>query len=195
VSVAAIPFEETLQRHARWPLLRAGVRTAQVNVGKLCNQACHHCHVDAGPKRTENRGRSLASYARKLVGQRIAIHASKKRDEEAFLDMRSAVRFPDVDSWFGMQPHELPHATIGAFPLGAIIGVATLERVFAYGDLLSEDEARFYVGGPDGETFGLSFGARQWIEPIANVKGALGFWQLSGEHERELEARIARRTA
>jgi radical SAM/Cys-rich protein len=24
-----------------------------VNVGKLCNQACHHCHVDAGPKRTE----------------------------------------------------------------------------------------------------------------------------------------------
>jgi len=25
----------------------------QVNVGKLCNQACHHCHVGAGPKRTE----------------------------------------------------------------------------------------------------------------------------------------------
>jgi radical SAM/Cys-rich protein len=24
-----------------------------VNVGKLCNQACHHCHVEAGPKRTE----------------------------------------------------------------------------------------------------------------------------------------------
>lgn len=27
--------------------------TLQVNVGKLCNQACRHCHVDAGPKRTE----------------------------------------------------------------------------------------------------------------------------------------------
>ena len=25
----------------------------QVNLGKLCNQACKHCHVDAGPKRTE----------------------------------------------------------------------------------------------------------------------------------------------
>ncbi len=25
----------------------------QVNVGKLCNQACKHCHVDASPKRTE----------------------------------------------------------------------------------------------------------------------------------------------
>lgn len=31
----------------------AGVETLQVNVGKLCNQACKHCHVDAGPKRTE----------------------------------------------------------------------------------------------------------------------------------------------
>jgi len=25
----------------------------QINIGKLCNLACHHCHVDAGPKRTE----------------------------------------------------------------------------------------------------------------------------------------------
>jgi radical SAM/Cys-rich protein len=28
--------------------------TLQVNLGKLCNQACKHCHVDAGPGRTEN---------------------------------------------------------------------------------------------------------------------------------------------
>jgi len=34
-------------------LRAAGVETLQVNVGKLCNQACKHCHVDAGPKRTE----------------------------------------------------------------------------------------------------------------------------------------------
>lgn len=25
----------------------------QINLGALCNLACHHCHVDAGPKRTE----------------------------------------------------------------------------------------------------------------------------------------------
>jgi len=25
----------------------------QVNIGKACNQACHHCHVDAGPDRRE----------------------------------------------------------------------------------------------------------------------------------------------
>lgn len=29
------------------------ITTLQVNVGKLCNQACKHCHVEAGPKRTE----------------------------------------------------------------------------------------------------------------------------------------------
>jgi radical SAM/Cys-rich protein len=35
--------------------LRAdGVRTLQVNVGKRCNQACRHCHVDASPLRTES---------------------------------------------------------------------------------------------------------------------------------------------
>ncbi len=29
------------------------IDTLQVNVGKLCNQACRHCHVDASPVRTE----------------------------------------------------------------------------------------------------------------------------------------------
>jgi radical SAM/Cys-rich protein len=29
------------------------VEVLQINVGKLCNQACKHCHVDASPKRTE----------------------------------------------------------------------------------------------------------------------------------------------
>ncbi len=34
--------------------LRAGaVTTLQINVGKKCNQACRHCHVDASPLRTE----------------------------------------------------------------------------------------------------------------------------------------------
>ncbi|MGE5805456.1 MAG: radical SAM protein, partial [Ignavibacteria bacterium] len=29
------------------------IETLQVNITKLCNQACLHCHVDASPKRTE----------------------------------------------------------------------------------------------------------------------------------------------
>lgn len=35
-------------------LRRAGVRVLQINIGKKCDLACHHCHVEAGPKRTEN---------------------------------------------------------------------------------------------------------------------------------------------
>ena len=34
-------------------LTRTSLDILQVNVGKLCNQACHHCHVDASPVRTE----------------------------------------------------------------------------------------------------------------------------------------------
>lgn len=29
------------------------IDTLQINTGKLCNQACRHCHVDASPTRTE----------------------------------------------------------------------------------------------------------------------------------------------
>ncbi|MFN3987427.1 MAG: arsenosugar biosynthesis radical SAM (seleno)protein ArsS [Rhodocyclaceae bacterium] len=48
--------------HSVLPLLRAtdfpalvrhGVDTLQVNLGYRCNQTCVHCHVNAGPKRTE----------------------------------------------------------------------------------------------------------------------------------------------
>ncbi|HEX4227764.1 MAG TPA: arsenosugar biosynthesis radical SAM (seleno)protein ArsS [Bryobacteraceae bacterium] len=46
-------FESTLLAHGMAPLLRESVTTLQINAGKLCNQACHHCHVEAGPKRTE----------------------------------------------------------------------------------------------------------------------------------------------
>ena len=46
-------FAHTLAMHGMETLRRLTPTTLQVNVGKRCNQACHHCHVDAGPKRTE----------------------------------------------------------------------------------------------------------------------------------------------
>ncbi|HVF68656.1 MAG TPA: arsenosugar biosynthesis radical SAM (seleno)protein ArsS [Pyrinomonadaceae bacterium] len=49
---AHVSFDEKLAAHGL--ALRASrVETLQVNVGKLCNQACKHCHVDASPARTE----------------------------------------------------------------------------------------------------------------------------------------------
>jgi radical SAM/Cys-rich protein len=38
-----------------------------VNVGKLCNQACHHCHVDAGPNRKEQMTRATAERVVELL--------------------------------------------------------------------------------------------------------------------------------
>ena len=34
-------------------LTRGRIEVLQINVGKLCNQICVHCHVDAGPGRKE----------------------------------------------------------------------------------------------------------------------------------------------
>lgn len=39
------------------PLRRAGLETLQINLGYKCNQSCLHCHVNAGPKRTEMMGK------------------------------------------------------------------------------------------------------------------------------------------
>ncbi len=49
---AAVSFDETLARY-NLDLRAVTVDALQINVGKLCNQACKHCHVDASPKRTE----------------------------------------------------------------------------------------------------------------------------------------------
>jgi radical SAM/Cys-rich protein len=47
------PFESALADSGLWPLEATGIEVLQVNVGKLCNQTCRHCHVDAGPDRRE----------------------------------------------------------------------------------------------------------------------------------------------
>jgi len=44
---------EALLRRNRIDLPPVSIETLQVNVTKLCNQVCRHCHVDAGPQRRE----------------------------------------------------------------------------------------------------------------------------------------------
>ncbi len=60
-------FDATLQAHGLPPLQRDRLATLQINVGKLCNQACHHCHVDAGPKRTEIMSAEVAERVLQLL--------------------------------------------------------------------------------------------------------------------------------
>lgn len=46
-------FENALQQVGVEQLQAQGVEILQVNLGKLCNMTCEHCHVDAGPDRRE----------------------------------------------------------------------------------------------------------------------------------------------
>lgn len=47
------PFDQALASSGLYPLAATGIEVFQINVGKLCNQSCKHCHVDAGPDRRE----------------------------------------------------------------------------------------------------------------------------------------------
>ncbi len=53
-------FPDSLRQHGVAPLQASSIEVLQVNVGKLCNQSCHHCHVDAGPERRETLSREVA---------------------------------------------------------------------------------------------------------------------------------------
>ncbi|MFY9623552.1 MAG: arsenosugar biosynthesis radical SAM (seleno)protein ArsS [Rhodoplanes sp.] len=65
-----------------WPLLepiqfpaisRRGITTLQVNLGYRCNQSCVHCHVNAGPSRTEEMaGETVDLVLAVLARRRIA---------------------------------------------------------------------------------------------------------------------------
>ncbi len=56
-------FDDLLEQKGCGTLRAEALTTLQVNVGKLCNQACRHCHVDAGPHQTSaavNMGEAVA---------------------------------------------------------------------------------------------------------------------------------------
>ena len=57
------------------PLKSSDVEIFQVNIGKLCNQTCAHCHVDAGPdKKEENMDRAALEQCLKIIASVPTIH-------------------------------------------------------------------------------------------------------------------------
>jgi radical SAM/Cys-rich protein len=68
-------FAAALAHNGVGRLRRELPRTLQVNVGKLCNQACHHCHVDAGPKRTEVMTAATAERVLDVLGHNPSLAA------------------------------------------------------------------------------------------------------------------------
>jgi radical SAM/Cys-rich protein len=62
-------FEATLAERGVAPLRRTAPNVLQVNVGRRCDLACHHCHVEAGPNRTEMMDRRTADRVLDLLAR------------------------------------------------------------------------------------------------------------------------------
>jgi len=48
-------------------IVREELKILQINLGYLCNQQCQHCHVDAGPRRTEIMSQDIIKQIKKLL--------------------------------------------------------------------------------------------------------------------------------
>ncbi|BAY29340.1 radical SAM domain-containing protein [Nostoc carneum NIES-2107] len=63
VDVKLTPFKQKLSQ----PLTKKGISVLQINLGKRCNLACTHCHVEAGPKRTEELSKEICEQLIELI--------------------------------------------------------------------------------------------------------------------------------
>lgn len=67
------PFARSLRENGL-RLSRKPLEILQINVGKLCDLACQHCHVEAGPKRTEIMHEATAMRLLELLAKAPGIH-------------------------------------------------------------------------------------------------------------------------
>ncbi len=66
-------FDDHLKNRGISRLRRVGIDTLQLNIGLQCNLACHHCHVDSGPKRKERLDRRAIGRVLELLESNPAI--------------------------------------------------------------------------------------------------------------------------
>ncbi len=78
-------FDHALQESRLFPLEATGIEILQVNFGMLCNQTCKHCHVEAGPTRTE--------IVSKETGE---IFYTSKEDVEKIIEEESLKEFDEI---------------------------------------------------------------------------------------------------
>ncbi|HNA59509.1 MAG TPA: arsenosugar biosynthesis radical SAM protein ArsS [Elusimicrobiota bacterium] len=68
LSEPAVPnFAARLSTAGLPPVTALRVDTLQVNVGRVCNQTCRHCHVDAGPDRREAMARDTVDHCLRVL--------------------------------------------------------------------------------------------------------------------------------
>ena len=68
-------FTNKLENLGFRPLTPTPLEIFQLNIGKLCNQTCAHCHVDAGPDRKkENMNRATLERCLEIIASLPTIH-------------------------------------------------------------------------------------------------------------------------
>lgn len=68
------PFDSSLAAAGLYPLAASGISVFQVNLGRTCNLACGHCHVEAGPSREENMGPEVMEECLRVIkGERFPV--------------------------------------------------------------------------------------------------------------------------
>ena len=56
------------------------ISTLQINIGYVCNLACHHCHVESSPARTDDKDNMNRETARKVIDWVLSQPSIKKID-------------------------------------------------------------------------------------------------------------------
>lgn len=114
------PFQQKLNS----PLTKRKIEVLQINLGRRCNLACNHCHVEAGPKRTEEISPEICTLLIELIerfpqiktvdltggapeinyGFRSLVEAAKKANKEVIvrsnLTIYFAPGFADLPDYF-----------------------------------------------------------------------------------------------
>jgi radical SAM/Cys-rich protein len=63
IQTTVTPFKQKLAS----ALTKQDISVLQINLGKRCNLACNHCHVEAGPKRTEELSSEICEQLIELI--------------------------------------------------------------------------------------------------------------------------------
>lgn len=63
------PFESKYISIGEGPLRATGIDIFQMNLGKMCNQVCKHCHVDAGPDRKEIMTKEIMEHCLRILAE------------------------------------------------------------------------------------------------------------------------------
>ena len=71
-------FNQTLKDH-NLTVERGQVEILQINIGRKCNLACSHCHVEAGPLRTENMDEKTLNEAEEVQDEALEKEEEKKK--------------------------------------------------------------------------------------------------------------------